>query len=342
MQLGQRRYAVSGSTRAEAVSRLNELVWRYRSGTLDLPHLSVAQWLTRWLEQGRESWKPTTFERYADIVRLCLAPAIGQRDLDALSRSDIARCLATCSGVSNATRLRVYRVLHRALAVAVYEGLLDRNPAATVEPPRATRRTPTLWTVCELETFLDATQHASYGHLWAILVGTGCRLGEALALRWADYDHGSGVVDIHATLSETRHGGQQLTPPKTPHSLRRVHLPGFARSLLSEQHSLTDGSGEEPIVTTRTGSSPTRALAGRALRLDCQRAGVPALRVHDLRHLHASLLIAEGIPLTTVSARLGHSSTAVTTAVYAHALRGTESLAAEVLDRLLFGSQRTH
>jgi integrase len=292
---------------------------------------SVAEWFSTWLHDEANGWKPTTAERYRDIVRLYIVPALGNLALGEVRPADVSRCLAGCAGVSGSTRLKVYRVLRRGLAAAIYAGLAEANPCALVEAPRAQRRPVGLWTPQEAARFVSSLRPSGYGPLWAVLLGTGCRLGEALALRWGDYAAESGTVRISATYCETRQW-RGLTGTKTAAGNRTVTLPGFARALLDGGPS---GGESAPIFLTARGKTPTRALVGRAFKNACKAAGVPAVRVHDLRHLHASLLLADGLPVPAVAARLGHASPAVTMAIYAHALRGSEDRAAKAIDEAL-------
>ena len=334
--LDGRSYAANGSTRTEAVHRMQATIARHEAGTLSPPVVSVAGWLSSWVADTGQAWKATTRERHADIVRLHLSPAIGDIDLLQLSPADIARCLARCGSVAPGTRLRIYRTLHRALNVAVFQGLLTHNPCTRVEAPRVVRRPPVLWSAADMRRFVESLTPSPYGRLWAILLGTGCRLGEALAARWRDYEAATGTLTIAATLSETRTQGTMRTAPKTAAGYRRVELPLFARRILDESGSEW-GPADEAIVQTTTGKPPTRRLVGRAFDSACKRASVARMRVHDLRHLHASLLIGEGVPITVVSARLGHASPAITAAVYSHALPGSEGIAALAFDGVMNG-----
>jgi integrase len=184
--------------------------------------------------------------------------------------------------------------------------------------------------------FVESLTPSPYGRLWAILLGTGCRLGEALAARWRDYEAATGTLTIAATLSETRTQGTMRTAPKTAAGYRRVELPFFARRILDERECELART-DEAIIQTTTGKPPSRWLVSSAFGSACKRASVSRMRVHDLRHLHASLLIGEGVPVTVVSARLGHASTAITTSVYAHALRGSEGIAALAFDGVMNG-----
>lgn len=329
VQLGGQTLSATGSTRTEAVHLLHDMVSRHTVEPV-APSPTVGDWLAHWLEVSAQGWKPSTTERYTDIVRLHLSPTLGELPLSGLSPAHITACLTACSGVSPSTRLKVFRTLGRALNVAVYSGTLGHNPTANVEPPRARRKPPSLWTPEQAARFVEALPTEPYSALWAILLGSGCRLGEALALRWPDLDPASGTVTIRSTYCETRRW-RGLTAPKTPAAYRTVTLPLFARAILRQRRSLATTSDAHMVVTSR-GNTPTRALVRLAFLRACERASVPAIRVHDLRHLHASILIGEGVPLPAVADRLGHASPAVTASVYAHAIRNSDAVCAKVLE----------
>lgn len=323
-------YAVTGGTRKEAIQKLQALSAKHYDGTLGKPGPTVGQWLATWQERSKREWKTTTAERYADIIRIHLQPPLGKLGLSSLTPAQIQACM-TGMAVTGATRLKVYRVLHRALNVAMYDGLIPSNPCAAVEAPRIRRSSPTLWTSKELKTFVDSWEPAAPGYLlWPLLIGSGCRLGEALALRWANYQ--GGWVTIASTLSESK-AGLEITSPKTDSAYRRLLLPVAMRAVLDKQI----GAPSAPIVVTKTGQSPARRLAARWLLTQCEKAEVPPIRIHDLRHLHASILIREGVPVTEVANRLGHASPAITTSVYSHLIRGSGEASVRAMDNALGG-----
>jgi len=328
VMLDGRVHAVTAGSRPEVVRLLQAIATKHHEGSLNQPTLTTADWLQTWLDRGQREWKTATKERYADIIRLHLSPSLGAVELSALEPVAIRQCLGRLP-VAAATRLKVYRVLHRALNVAMYDGLIASNPCAAVEPPRARRHRPTLWAAAELHSFIDSCQPGQPGALlWPVLIGTGCRLGEALALRWSAYSEG--WLTIAGTLSESR-SRSEVTAPKTDAAYRQVKLPVAMRAVLDKQI----GAPSAPIVVTRAGHSPARRLAARWLETQCEVAGVPVIRLHDLRHLHASLLLGKNVPLAEIAGRLGHSSPAITASTYAHVIRGRSDRALAAIDEVL-------
>ncbi len=347
VMLAGHRYYASASSELAVRRRLRELSVKHAQGQL-VPHsrLTVERHLDDWVESGRADWKPRTTEYYETVCRLYLKPAFGHRRLQALGSHELARQFSQwkASGdLAGGTLLNVHKTLHRALTVAVRWGRLSINPANGVEPPRARRAVPTLWTPEELHRFLTETRDSHWEVAWALLLGTGCRLGEALALEWADIEHDSATVKIERSLSVSL-SGVGLTAPKSRAGTRTLSLPDWTLLVLTSwkrqqlKERLASGSGWQAgnrVLTRPNGSAATADTIRWAFRLACRASDVPLVRLHDMRHLHASLLLASGHPLPAVAARLGHASTAVTASVYAHALAGQDTEAARTIDRLV-------
>lgn len=327
IMLGGKSYTATGGSRREAVEKIQTIAARFYEGTLDTKAITLGEWLETWQRRGAVDWKLRTQETYANIVNKHLAPVLGHVPLPELSPGLIAECFAN-SKAPAPTRQKMYRVLHRALRVAVYDGLLSVSPCAVLNPPLNRRVVHPQWSAEMAADFLKGTEAVTGGILWLILIGTGCRLGEALALTWGDIH--AGEVQIHGTMEESLHG-KRVTTPKNETSARVVQLPpGIAVLIENRRRSESDR-----VVVTARGTTPNRALCRRWLRRECEKMNLRPIRIHDMRHLHASILIEAGVPITEVAHRLGHASPAVTTSVYAHFLRGDSSASALAIDRAL-------
>ncbi len=334
IRIAGRRYWLKGRTEYEVRGKLNEIRRQYHVGTLIPPkRLTLAQFLDDWLAAGAADWKPKTLHGYRSIVERYWKPALGHVQLQKLTPALLAACYQRWrSSRTGGTLLNVHRCLHRALVVAVRWGLLARNIADSLEPPRAQRQPPQLWTPEQAAQFLALTRGDRWHPLWAVLLGTGCRLGEALGLRWRDVDLRAGTLTIRETVTWV--GVQAVTgPPKTRSGLRVVSLPSFAVAALREQPQPRDPTTH---IFTRPDGHPLAPWHVRnAFVRACERARLPVIRRHALRHLAASVLLAEGLPLPAVAQQLGHASPAVTAAVYSHQLRQSDPRAAQALERAL-------
>jgi integrase len=345
VRIAGHRHWVRGKTQAEVRAKLTDLQRQHHVGTLAAPsRLTLGQFLDQWLDAGAADWKPKTLYGYQNIVANYWRPALGHVPLQKLTPAMVAAQYTRWRAVrSGGTLLNVHRCLHRALSVALRWGLVSRNVAKVLEPPRAQRRTPELWSREQASAFLVATQGDRYHALWSLLLGTGCRLGEALALRWSDTDLDLGRIKIARSLGWA--GGTLVEgTPKTQSGVRVLSLPSFVSAALRDWRATQAGeyaakgrawTHDIRVVCSRNGTPPTARRCKTAFERACQQAGVPVIRRHDCRHLAASILLAEGVPLPAVSQRLGHSSPAITAAVYSHALKGSDEQSAQALDKAL-------
>ena len=344
VRLQGRRYWVRATTQAEARRGIADLRRRHQTGDLVPPSkTTVAQHLDAWLEVAGPDLRPKTRLDYDYVIRLFLRPAFGDVRLQRLTAPTVARQFAdwhTSNRASGKTLLNVFRVLHRALVVARQWGLVATNPLDAVEPPRASRPPITVWSQDEATRFLATLDGSTWeSPLFVTLLATGCRLGEALAARWEDVDRATGALEIRRNVVTIR--GQYVEgEPKTHAGTRVVQLPTFAIDVLKAwrtvqlEQRLAQGAAWADtgrIVTRPDGSTPPHYIATRAFRTHQSAATASKMRIHDLRHLHASLLLASGLPLPAVSARLGHASAAVTASIYSHALRGSDIVAADAI-----------
>lgn len=217
--------------------------------------------------------------------------------------------------------------------------LVAVNAAANVDTPRAPRVEREVFTPEELRSLLTAAEaDTTIGPLVIVLACSGLRLGEGLALRWRDIDLARGTLRVERTLSEISDGKLIFGEPKTKRSRRTVELPERALAALRRQRA---GVGAEPhperLVFTDAKGGPWRRsnLVRRGWSGLLEAAKVPKLGFHVLRHTHATLLLAGGVPVHIVAGRLGHSSPAITLAVYPHAFEADGKAVSERLEALL-------
>lgn len=374
------RYTRYARGREEAVRRLHELRAALMAGTLARPTprtLTLAAYLDEWLAAASAWLRPSTVESYGQLIRR--VQPLGSLRLSQVERRHLAALYATLTraGLSAGRVLKLHRVMHKALGDAVRAGLIGRNPAADLDPPRPQAVPPTLWTLEQIRAFLAgcAADDRPDSRLLSFLLLSGLRLGEALALRWRDLDLGRGVVQVERSVTHVA-GRPVEGPPKTRAGVRRLTLPPEAVAVLRRQHaqqrqqrpwerthnrpsqwsgrsdgppsSCTDATGlggtptladEQRVWTTAVGTVPLRGNVRRSLHRLCDRLGLPRIRVHDLRHLHATLLVAGGVDVKTAQRRLGHASLHLTLSVYTRALPESDRQAASQLSRLLQGGE---
>jgi len=351
-----KRLRVYGRTREEAHSKLTEALARHRRGVpiVATTH-TVGGYLTEWLETvARRRVRPSTYRSYETYVRLYLIPGLGKKRLDRLSARDIRlfldqvrdvcpccaqgqdaardkpRCCARgkCCGkrVSARTVQYLHAILRAALQHAVREDALVRNVARQVQVSAGHRPEIEPWTVAESQKFLSVARQDRLYALYAVAVGVGLRRGEALGLRWIDLDLEAGVLRVRQTVQ--RAGSRpEFGEPKTPRSRRTIALPAQLVDALEEhrrQQAAERASAGERwteyglVFTTSVGTPVEPRNLSRAFVALCKRAGVRRVRLHDLRHTCATLLLAQGVPARVVMDLLGHSAIAVTMNTYSH------------------------
>jgi len=330
------------ATKKEAELELAKVAGALATGThIQASRLLVREYLEKeWLPAIRPTIRATTFASYESHVALYLVPALGQIPLQELSASHLnafyAKLLTEKRTRGNrelapGTVRRIHATLHRALKDAVRWNKIGRNPADAADPPRAMlcgEGEMKTWSVPELKTFLAAERESPNYPLWLTLITTGIRRGEALGLRWQDLDLRNRTMAIRQTRVVI---GYQplLSTPKTRKGRRQVALdPATASCLASlreRRHEETQSGGEElketDLVFTNTEGEPIHpdrvtAYFAKAAKT----AGVPVIRLHDLRHTHATLALSAGVHPKVVSERLGHANIGITLDTYSHCL----------------------
>jgi integrase len=349
--LSGHRHGCYGRTKKDVADKLVALQVESHKGALAKPtNLAVGAYLDSWLETIEPNVKPSTFVDYQTIVRLHVKPAIGAVRLSRLSALDVSRMYAvklTSSLCARRVQL-IGTILHKALSDAVKLGVISHNVCDRVDRPRVERSEPSLWTEAQLQAFVQnqVTLPCSWGHLWLFLLATGCRVSEALALEWPSVDLAGRSVTIKQSLMRV-HNKPVVSTPKTRSSVRTVSLPDLAIQALKAEKSrqaearLKAGpvwQSSAFVYLTESGRHPSRRDLNTAFHQACRRSGVPTIRIHDLRHLSASLLVKAGADVKSVQKRMGHSSLQTTLGIYAHVLSKTDQALAGHLDQALGAS----
>jgi integrase len=348
------RRVVYGKTRAECQRKLDEIRHRHAIGLLGdavRERDTVAAYLAHWLATTKSNVRAKTHQRYEEIVRLHLAPALGRHRLSSLRPDHVQEVYAAKleSGLSPRTVHHCHAVLHRALQQAMKWGYVPRNIADAVDSPSVPRYELKPPTPAELKRLLDESEVAGdrLAALWSVAVYSGCRQGELLALQWDDVDLGAGQLRVCGTLINAKGGVPIFGEPKTDSSRRTVTLPPEAVAALRahrdrqnfERQRLGSGWSDYDLVfTSAVGTPLDQRNVIRLFKIALRRAGLPqTVRFHDLRHAAATLMLAGGVDPKTASARLGHSTIRLTMDLYTHAVQALDAEAAERMQRVLRG-----
>lgn len=340
----RRRRYVYGPTKGAVLEQLARLQHAALTGTLGDPQrLTVSAFLSRWLEDAaRPAIRESTYHQYADVFRIHVSPRLGGLALARLSPAHLQALLSEMEKAGASARMRqlTYDVVRHALKQAVAWQMLPRNPAETVVRPRVAQREMQVLDVDQVRGVLDAARQDRLHALYAVLVGAGLRLGEALGLTWPDLDLGRGALVVRRQLCEVR-GRLWLAEPKTTTARRTVHLPGFVVEALRahEERARAEGTllNDRLLVFTDGEGNPLRRsnIRRRSFEPLLTQAGIPHIRLHDLRHTFATLALRAGVHPLIVQQQLGHSNIAITLGVYSHVLPSLAQAAAAQLDALL-------
>jgi integrase len=352
----RRRKAVYGQSEREVLQKLRTLRTAHDRG-IDLlaPALTVGQWLDVWLSdiKGFDGTRPRTLTLYVGLADRYVRPVIGGVRLDKLTPAHVQRLVTetrstqTSRGTppSASTLRHVYKLIRNALGDAYRMELVTRNVAMQVKAPPLSKERRVGLDMAEAKRLLDVIDGERLEALYVLALTTGLRRGELLALRWDDIDLGSRQLHVCRAMQRVD-GKLQIVEPKTSSSRRTVVLPRFAMRHLqehktrqdAERQALGDAWREHGLVFASSIGTPIepRNVNRRWDELR-RKAGLPWLRLHDLRHGCATFLLAKNVPDRVIMEVLGHAEIGVTMNTYAHVLPVLRQEAADAIDEL-FGA----
>jgi len=370
---GRRRQAKRRGfrTRAEAQAALDEMRVARRQGTYVAPRRqTTGEFLqSDWLPAVRRELAESTWESYERNIRHHVVPAIGPVQLQELDGAALNRLYADLlangrkhgkqsPGLKPRTVRYIHSIIHAALDDALRWHRVPVNAADQATPPSAKSAKPPemhVWTGHELATFLHRTEGDRYHWPWLFLATTGCRRGEALAIRWQDIDFKRRLAAIRQELipltKPSGRGREGRFVARTKSDKPRVieldsRTVAALRTLRAHQGEerllLGDAYTDLGLVFCRPDGRPyhPEAFSKTFDRRLSQSAftDLPRIRLHDLRHTWATLALVAGVDVKIVSERLGHSSPLVTWQTYQHVIKGMQSDAAERVADLIFGA----
>lgn len=335
--------------RKAAQAWLNQRLTERDAGVAVKPaQQTLNEYLDRWLETAaKPKVRPKTLLSYRNILDCHVRPALGARPLSKITPLEVQQALQAMSDKGLSTRTIEYTrmILKQAFKQAIQWRLLTFNPCDGVPIPRRERREMQALSPEQARRFLAVARGTRHGALFELALTTGLRPSEYLALKWEDIDFERGTLSVVRSLDAEPGGGYRLEETKTRNSRRVVKLlPGVLKALLEHrqaQQRLREEAGErwkeQGFVFTNELGGPLERhnLAHRHLRKILEEAGLPQIRLYDLRHTAATLALSAGVPVKVVSEMLGHSSVALTLDVYSHVLPHMQEDAARRMAALL-------
>lgn len=366
VQIGGRRHSVTAESKQEVRRKVRELLHNADKGILPpSEQITLGKYLERWLSDAvKHATRPRTFQSYSELAAWYIVPTLGRHKLTALQPSHVQNLYAdlleqgrrTGGGpLSTKTVRNVHGCLHSALEQAVKWGLVPRNVAGLVDPPRVRRKEIQALDNGQVRSLLAAADGTRWEALLTLAIATGMRQGELLGLKWSDVDLDTRALQVRRQLG--RDG--TFAEPKTSKARRKVELPSYAVAALREhrarQNELRlkwgvewDGQGlvfctlagyrgkkAEPDSGTRPGGPLQARNVAREFHKLLERAQLPAMPFHALRRTAATLLLQKGVHPKIVQERLGHSNIAMTLDTYSHVMPSMDRGAADLLDELL-------
>ena len=354
---GKRRQRLKGGfyTRAQAEKALAELLVQVDKGlAVDPSRQRLGDYLDDWLAATASSLRPTTAELYGKGISNWITPRIGGLRLQSVTPKHLQDLYAELlvsgrvnggGGLSPRSVRLAHQVLHMALGRAAEWRMISRSPAsARLDLPRMGHKSIETWTAEEARRFLEATADDRLGVLWALLLSTGLRRGEALGLRWEDLDLRIGRLCVVQTIVVVG-GKAQVSEPKTSTGRRSVFLYPEMTAALRRHHArqkeerlLVGPSWQDTglVFTTAVGTLLHPRNVARDFHAAVRRSGLRPIRLHDLRHTAATLALSSGAHPKQVQEMPGHARVAITLDVYSHVTEQMHAEAAQRIGRQLF------
>ncbi|GIM45915.1 site-specific integrase [Collibacillus ludicampi] len=352
---GKRKQKKKGgfATKKEAEAALAKFIADVERGMyVEDAKITLGEYLEEWLKDKQANVRKSTFRSYAWLVNNHIIPHIGQIELTKLTPVHLQRLYTKLQQqeqpLSNRSILHAHLIIQEALDRALKWGMVARNVAKAIDPPRPKKVDFQVWNEEEVKRFLEVAKDDRYYVAFLLAITTGMRKGEILGLRWQDVDLEKGIISVRQTLSYTGKGSE-FQAPKTDHGKRAIAIPPQVVEFLRKhkvkqaEEKLLAGplyQDHDLVVATQVGTPVTARNLDRSWYKLRDEADVPKIRFHDLRHTHASLMLLQGIHPKVVSERLGHANIGITLDTYSHVLPGLQEAAATQFGEVLFGEKK--
>jgi integrase len=354
----KRRWHSFIGTKRQAQNECARLISELSGGTYLEPNkTTVGQFLDRWLTHVRPQVSPRSQERYTEIACKNIVPLLGGAILSKLSPMQISSAYTKAltegrrdgkGGLSARTVHHMHRILRQSLQQAVRWQILPRNPADAVDPPKVERQPLDTYDLAQTVELLNAFRGTRMFIPVMLAVLCGLRRGEIAALRWRNVNLDTGelavVQSAEQTASEVRYKEPKSGRARTVALSETVikELQAHRAEQVKELLQFDNISGDCFVVAQADGKAlQPRSLTHEWVRL-VRKTSLPRIRFHDLRHAHATHMLANGIHPKVASERLGHSKVGITLDLYSHVLPGMQADAAARVDEALRLAQKKH
>jgi integrase len=355
---GPKRKLIYGRKYKEVEKKLAEARGDAARGIVfDAKGETVGAFLEQWLEHVVKPGKThRTYTTHRQQVRSHIVPALGRVKLDALRKAHIDRFYADLlrakpegAGLAPSSVRRVHAVLHAALEEAVRGDLIPRNPAAHANKPKVKQEEIEPLDASQAAALLEAARGNRFEALYVLCLMCGLRQGEALGLKWSDIDLDGSTLRVNRQLQRVRRDGDksgklEFSEPKNA-SRRTVGLPqrgvialrAHRKRQLEEKLQVGSEWQDNGLVFASKHGGPLDAqnIVNRHFKPLLERAGLPPIRFHDLRHSCLSLLASRGEPIRDLQALAGHATAAFTLQRYTHHYDSSARRTADAMSDIL-------
>ena len=330
---GQKRKTFYGKNRKEVQEKLRVALNEQKQGMLVTgPQQTVKQYLEHWFEDvHKPTLRVSSYVRYRSLLRNHILPVLGDIQVQKLTAQHVQALYARKAkeGLSSKSIQNIHGLLHKALDNAVKWGLVSRNVCNVVSTPRLIRHEIHPLTREQAQKFLEKVRGQKLEAILTLALTTAMRRGELLALRWQDINFEAMSLHVSRTVSRIAGHGYVENDPKTSRSRRMIMLPPFTIEMLI-QHRLDQEKArlkagvrwkDQGLVFSNThgGYLHPDYLLVKFHRL-LKEIGLPDMRLHDLRHSAATILLSMGVHPKVVQEILGHSQISMTMDIYSHVL----------------------
>lgn len=298
--------------------------------------ITLSEWLDQWLLSMDGMVRPSTLNGYRSYIENHIRPRLGEKRISQIKAADIQRFYnALTKKLASGSVRRIHTTLHGILKSAVQARLIPRNPVDDVIPPKFSYQKKNVLTEEQIDRFMEVIQEDTLWHdLFYTEIMTGLRRGELCGLRWGDFDAENGTLKVCRTMRREKGKGLTTGDTKTYAGTRTLILPPSLTALLKmrKQAAQTDWIFPDLLHPERPTAPDT---AYRRMKLLLERAGLPEIRFHDLRHTFATHALTAGVDVKTLSGILGHTRAAFTLDTYTHTTGDMQKRAAEIVDEFL-------
>ena len=337
IKLDGKRRTFYGKTQKEAYDKMQQAVYEHKQGLLVTgPQQTVKQYFEYWLENVHEpAIRPITFAMDKGIVKNHILPTLGHIKLRNLKPEHLEALYASKlkDGYKASTIQNMKGVLNNALGHAVRRGFLTRNVCQVVTSPRAKKHEAVILTKEQAHMFLEVIKGHRFEVLILVAATTGMRKGELTALKWQDIDFANQCLYVRHTAYRLPQRGIVENEPKTNSSRRTIKLPQLVLTAL-KQHKIKQDEIKQKagvkwkdlrlVFPNTVGNYEGARHLGEAFSKLLKKAGLPLMRIHDLRHSAATILLSQGVNPKVVQEILGHSDIKMTLGIYGHVIPGMQ------------------